>query len=67
MGALLGTVMLLDCVPTASDDLDGIGDDERAFGDYGEGRWAWLLAEPRLLDRAVPMKGALSLWRVGEI
>jgi len=67
LGALLGTVTLLDCVPTTSTELDGIGDDERAFGDYGEGRWAWLLAEPRSLDRPVPMKGALSLWQVGEI
>jgi len=67
LGALLGTVALLDCVPTTSDELDEISDAERAFGDYGEGRWAWFLDEPRALAQPVLMKGALSIWRVGEV
>ena len=67
LGALLGTVELLDCVPTASIDLRGIGDPECAFGDYGPKRWAWLLAEPRAFSQAIPMKGALSVWRVPSL
>jgi hypothetical protein len=39
-------------------------DQERAFGDYSPGRYAWLLAEIRPLREPVPCKGALSLWEV---
>lgn len=39
-------------------------DQERAFGDYTPGRYAWLLADVRPLDAPVPAKGALGLWEV---
>lgn len=39
-----------------------ITDQERAFGDYTPGRYAWLLADVRPLDAPVPAKGALGLW-----
>ena len=35
---------------------------ERAFGDYTPGRWAWLLSNIRALPKPIPAKGALSLW-----
>jgi hypothetical protein len=35
---------------------------EFAFGDYSEGRWAWLLEDLTRLPEPVPVKGALSLW-----
>jgi hypothetical protein len=37
---------------------------ERAFGDYRAGRWAWLLANVRRLPEPVSCKGALSLWEL---
>lgn len=37
-------------------------DQERAFGDYSEGRYAWLLADVRPLRLPVPAKGQLGLW-----
>lgn len=37
-------------------------ENEKAFGDYSTGRWAWLLADIRKLDTPIPCKGALSLW-----
>lgn len=37
-------------------------DQERAFGDYSNGRYAWLLADIRPLAEPIPAKGALSLW-----
>jgi len=39
-------------------------DQERAFGDYSPGRFAWLLANIRPLAVPVPAKGALGLWTV---
>lgn len=35
---------------------------ERAFGDYTEGRYAWLLHNIQPLPVPIPAKGALSLW-----
>lgn len=35
---------------------------ERAFGDYTPGRFAWLLANVRALPEPIPCKGALGLW-----
>lgn len=37
-------------------------DQERAFGDYSPGRYAWLLADVRPLRAPIPAKGALGLW-----
>jgi hypothetical protein len=62
-GALIGGVVLLDCVPTDGVELAGISAQERAFGDYNRGRWGWLL------DRATAfeprsMNGTLGLWPI---
>lgn len=35
---------------------------ERAFGDYAPGRFAWILEDVQMLPKPVPAKGALSLW-----
>jgi len=37
-------------------------DQERAFGDYTPGRYAWLLANVRKLPEPIPCKGSLGLW-----
>ena len=36
---------------------------ERAFGDYTPGRYAWLLSDVRPLAAPIPAKGQLGLWR----
>jgi hypothetical protein len=41
---------------------------ERAFGNYAPGRYAWLLASVRALPEPIPAKGALGLWNYeGEL
>lgn len=35
---------------------------ELAFGDYSAGRYAWLLADVRVLPEPIPARGALGLW-----
>jgi activating signal cointegrator 1 len=37
-------------------------DQERAFGDYSAGRYAWLLSNIRALPEPIPARGALGLW-----
>jgi hypothetical protein len=59
--ALLGTVQLVDCGPVES--VRGmLSADERAFGDYSDGRYAWLFDDPQPYPAPMPMKGALGLW-----
>jgi len=69
-GAVIATCKLVDCLPMESRIcLPGVFDDypnldtpqERAFGDYSEGRWAWVIEEPEIID-PIPAKGALGLW-----
>lgn len=41
---------------------------ERAFGDYAPGRYAWLLADVTPLAEPIPARGALGLWEwAGEL
>lgn len=73
-GAIVATCELVDCVPTTyvkSVKVIQRGRDrpawlwtveEKAFGDYADGRWAWLLANIKILPEPIPAKGALSLW-----
>lgn len=67
-GALIGKVELIACHPTgfiASNGLPGgnaLSARERHFGDFSEGRWAWLLGNPEAFVDPVPMRGHLGLW-----
>lgn len=77
-GAIVAVAELYDCRPTIeardgklgwSGYLDNrlnywdLTDQERAFGDYSPGRYAWLLANIRALPEPIPAKGAQGLWR----
>lgn len=65
LGFLLGTVQVSVC-RTAEDvhaDLL-VSAEEKAFGDYRPGRWAWELCEPRLFETPIPYKGRQGLWDV---
>jgi hypothetical protein len=70
-GAVIATCNLLDCLPTQSVGcLPGVFEDytgldtpqERAFGNYDAGRWAWILEDIKPLPEPILAKGALSLW-----
>jgi hypothetical protein len=40
---------------------------ERAFGDYGPGRFAWLLENVRAIVEPVECRGALGLWELSTL
>lgn len=79
-GALVGTVEVVDCYPTSKVDVSPqacrvpsvgldrllIDDTERAFGDYGTGRWAWLLRNPVAFAEPVPHAGRQKLFEVRD-
>jgi hypothetical protein len=73
MGAIIATCDLVGCVSTEYIKqvkmirMEGYPDwlwteQEKAFGDYSDKRFAWLLADVKLLPTPIPYKGALSLW-----
>jgi hypothetical protein len=67
-GAIVATCELQSVIRTEilesyiSHNLFTMTDQERAFGDYSPGRYAWLLANVRALPEPIPAKGALGLW-----
>jgi activating signal cointegrator 1 len=73
VGAIVAVCELVCCkLITGGRDRDGwygvagrdwpITDQERAFGDYSDGRYAWLLADIRALPEPIPARGAQGLW-----
>jgi hypothetical protein len=72
-GAVVAVCDLVYCLPTGEvrEDLtanalaDIEGETELAFGDFSPGRYAWRLANVRMLDKTIACKGALGLWDVG--
>jgi hypothetical protein len=36
--------------------------EEKAFGDYSEGRYAWMLEDAVQFDEPIPAKGTLCIW-----
>ena len=79
-GAILAVCELETCIPTLWLTATGrttvstrsgpaeyvLTDQERAFGDYTPGRYAWLLSNVRALPEPIPAKGALGLWNWDE-
>lgn len=76
-GALIATGQLVSVIPVYKITQQGfyewagpdaceyrfeLTDQERAFGDYSFGRYAWLLADVQELLKPVPARGALGLW-----
>lgn len=74
LGAIVAVCELVDCQPInrgqtifgchteQHDYLYDLSNQERAFGDYTPGRYAWLLADIRPLDKPIEARGALGLW-----
>ncbi|HEU4632417.1 MAG TPA: ASCH domain-containing protein [Flavisolibacter sp.] len=72
-GAIIGKVILTDIrrveelqLPDAV--INRLTLEERAFGDYAIGRYAWIMEEPVQFVKPVPVRGALGLWEYnGEL
>lgn len=73
-GAIVAVVDLADCRSTSgrrteqgggpkyADWVHELSDQERAFGDYTPGRWAWLLSNVRPLPTPIAARGMPGLW-----
>lgn len=66
-GAIIGSVTLTAVVPITETGLPGhsmaaLTMEEKAFGDYTVGRFAWLLADAVLFEQPIPARGMLNVW-----
>lgn len=64
-GEVIATCRLVDCVPAefARFNFPHVWSwKELVFGDFTQGRYAWILADVKRLPRPIKAKGALSLW-----
>ncbi|HEY0042295.1 MAG TPA: ASCH domain-containing protein [Flavisolibacter sp.] len=67
-GAIIGQVELEDIFPVeqlfySTEKLAALTLEEKAFGDYTKGRYAWILSDPVMFDEIIPMKGGLGIWK----
>ncbi len=60
-GAIIAMANLVDCVPT---EIVSISEQERVFGDYTHGRWAWFLEDIEPIQYPIPLRGRLGLFTV---
>ena len=66
-GAIIGKVVLEHILPVESfyfsdTVMNQLSLEEKAFGDYTKGRYGWILSEPILFNKPIPIKGTLGLW-----
>ncbi len=64
LGKVIATAEIAEILPTGPGRLfpARLSDQELAFGDYSEGRYAWQFVNVQPLPEPVPAKGALGLW-----
>lgn len=72
-GAVVALATLVDCIPVTTTcggfarfarkgNRDDIPESELPFGDFGPGRWAWVLEDVVPLLEPVPARGSLGVW-----
>lgn len=66
-GAIIGQAIITDVIRIENLHLpdkliNKLTMEEKAFGDYTEGRYAWLLEEHKKFDTPIPARGTLSIW-----
>ncbi len=68
LGCVVAIVDLKGVVPILADapTWQLLSDEERAFGDFSAGRFAWILNDVKKLERPIPAKGAMGLWEWDE-
>ncbi|UIN38338.1 ASCH domain-containing protein [Methylobacterium oryzae] len=65
-GYLLGTVLLHSCEPISEEDLEDVTEEEKVYGWWTEGRYAWRVREPDAFDDPVPVRGAQGIWTLPD-
>lgn len=64
LGAIVGVGFVSNVDKMGAHTAHGVSDQERRFGDWTAGRFAWRFDWALALFEPIPCKGALSLWKV---
>ena len=59
--AVIGTVEIVDCVPV-EEIMDALTEQEKLWGDYSPGRFAWVLQNPVMFDKPISARGQQGWW-----
>lgn len=65
LGAIVAVVKLIDIQPV-NKIRDSLRFNEKAFGNYADGRYAWQLELVKRLEKPIPMNGAQALFEVAD-
>jgi hypothetical protein len=67
IGALVGRAIMSECMSTIHA-TGGVQnwEQERQFGDFSPGRYAWLFVKPARIASPIPCAGKLGLWNTTE-
>jgi hypothetical protein len=64
LGSIVCVCQITECRRT-QDIREELSEQERLFGDYEDGRYAFKLERVRRLVTPIPARGALGIWSVG--
>ena len=68
-GACIGKVEIVDIIPAdklevSLDEMDTLTYERKAFGEYSDKRYAWILENASMLKTPISMSGMMSVWEV---
>jgi hypothetical protein len=67
LSAIVGSAVVHKCVRTDEIDLDLLSEVELALGDFGPGRWVWILRRPTRLAVPIPTVGQRALFHIPDL
>lgn len=62
LGAIVGKVNVVNCLPTHHEYFNGISEQELFFGNYDAGRYGIICDTPYIFDTPIPTRGFQGLW-----
>lgn len=65
-GCLLATALLYSCDVITEEDLDDITEEEKSFGWFEPGRYAWRVRYIERLPAPLPVRGAQGVWELAD-
>lgn len=66
LGAVIAVTLLVDVRRTETLLAEGVSPEEQEWGNFGPGRFGWMLADIVALPRPIPFKGAQGLFEVPD-
>lgn len=62
LGCVIAICRLSSCIQITESNASGLSEQERAFGDFTPGRFAWMLDDVKRAKTPIPARGFQGLW-----